>query len=435
MPWNGAGNFSRTNGVNTGTEVWQDDRDTVGTILADRQDVHDQDIADGLNIALTKDGQSWPPTVDLPLGNFKFTSCDDAAQRNQFATYKQIQDNEESYLGDAGGTADAITLTPSPALPAYVTGQVFYFKATATSTDDVTVNISGLGAKELKDVVGDQIFVGGIASGRIYQIIYDGTDFRINDLLQGPAYLLQDNVYGLGTRQSFGRYVEAIRSAGGTGSPQPTIDTIRRNITLSPGNFLGGFRYLGPDDALIPNEVTYGDIVGRVQSVAEGATEAEILLRTPIAGSTARRLTVGKGVSVGSSLDPLKDGDVNAVTFSRSDVQVSAYESPATAIVLGGTHSFTHGLGGRAKLYQAYLVCKTAVGGWSVGDELLLNVNGSRQGGSAGDTSVWGLWTEDDTTIRLQVPDKNFHITQKNTGTYLEQDGSNFDFIVRASGW
>ena len=433
MPWNGAGNFSRTNGVNSGTEVWQDDRDTVGTILADRQDVHDQDIADGLNIALTKDGQSWPPTVDLNLGNFKFTSCDDAAQRNQFATYKQLQDNE-IYMGDAGGTADAITLTPSPALPAYVTGQVYYFKATATNTDDVTVNISGLGAKSIKDVTGSEIFVGGIASGRIYQIIYDGTDFRINDLLQGPAYLLQDNVYGLGTRQSFGRYVEAIRSAGGTGSPQPTIDTIRRNITLSSGNLLGGFRYLGPDDALIPNEVTYGDIVGRCQSPAEGAISGEILIRTAIAGSTAKRLTAGKGVSIGN-LDPLKDGDCNAVTFSRSNVQVSAYESAETAVALGDTLAFEHNLGGRAKLYQMYLVCKTAIGGYGVGDEICYGGNGTRQGGQGSDTSIFSIWTEDATHIRLQVPDKNWHLSAKNTGTYFETGVAEWNVLVRASGW
>lgn len=55
MPWSG-GSFSRTNGVNTGSTLWADDRDAGTKIRADRHDTHDQDLADGINACLKKDG-------------------------------------------------------------------------------------------------------------------------------------------------------------------------------------------------------------------------------------------------------------------------------------------------------------------------------------------------------------------------------------------
>ena len=53
MPWSG-GSFTRTNGVNTGSTLWAQDRDDGYKILASHHDTHDQDIADGVNSTLEK---------------------------------------------------------------------------------------------------------------------------------------------------------------------------------------------------------------------------------------------------------------------------------------------------------------------------------------------------------------------------------------------
>lgn len=58
MAWNGSGTFSRTNGTNTGSTLWASDRDDGTKITAARHDTHDQDLADGINNALAKDGQN-----------------------------------------------------------------------------------------------------------------------------------------------------------------------------------------------------------------------------------------------------------------------------------------------------------------------------------------------------------------------------------------
>ena len=48
------------------------------------------------------------------------------------------------WAGTSGGTANAQTLTPTPAIPAYYAGQTFVFKASASNTGATTLNVSGL---------------------------------------------------------------------------------------------------------------------------------------------------------------------------------------------------------------------------------------------------------------------------------------------------
>src|SRR4029079_7185684 len=112
-------------------------------------DIHDTDLKDMINACYKKDGGNRA-TADLPMGGFKFTNVAEAAARNQFARFSQLQDNKGQYVGTVAGTADAITLTPSPAITAYVAGQRFTFIAGGDNTTAATVNVSGVVAKEIK---------------------------------------------------------------------------------------------------------------------------------------------------------------------------------------------------------------------------------------------------------------------------------------------
>src|SRR5207302_10597167 len=62
MPWDGSGQFVRIFGA-TG---WVNDAATAVNILASRHDTHDQDIAVGIQNAITKDGQSKPAAHLIP---------------------------------------------------------------------------------------------------------------------------------------------------------------------------------------------------------------------------------------------------------------------------------------------------------------------------------------------------------------------------------
>lgn len=110
-------------------------------------------------------------------------------------TYPQMRTNLQNvvnklYTGEAKGlvtatgTADALILTYEPVVTEYASGASFNFIAADTNTNNVTVNINELGVKSILRDDGGQIPAGGIASGKIYNIIYDGTNFvlLINEL-------------------------------------------------------------------------------------------------------------------------------------------------------------------------------------------------------------------------------------------------------------
>ena len=59
MAWNGSGAFSRTNGTHTGSTVWTQDKDAGTKIVSNRHDTHDQDLADGINACIAKNGENY----------------------------------------------------------------------------------------------------------------------------------------------------------------------------------------------------------------------------------------------------------------------------------------------------------------------------------------------------------------------------------------
>ncbi len=68
MAWNGSGTFTRTNGDNTGSTTWQQDKADDDFVTASRHDSHDQDLADGINACLAKNGEN-AMTGDLDFGD------------------------------------------------------------------------------------------------------------------------------------------------------------------------------------------------------------------------------------------------------------------------------------------------------------------------------------------------------------------------------
>lgn len=89
--------------------------------------------------------------------------------------------NTVNYSSD-GGSANAYTATLSPAPVAYATGMTVAFKAANANTGASTINVNGLGAKNLK------VFCGGgkvplpanfIVTGSVIFAFYDGTDFVV----------------------------------------------------------------------------------------------------------------------------------------------------------------------------------------------------------------------------------------------------------------
>jgi hypothetical protein len=124
-----------------------------------------------------KDG-TQTVTANIPFAGFKLTGVGPATARTDAATIATIQDGTGVYVGTVGGTGNAITLTPSPAITAYGAGQRFYFVPGSTNSGATTVAISGLAAKNIflngAACVGNEITLNIPAT-----ITYDGTQFNL----------------------------------------------------------------------------------------------------------------------------------------------------------------------------------------------------------------------------------------------------------------
>ncbi len=184
MPWQGSAGsktFGRTDGTRTGSTTWaQADAASVDIISTDH-DTHDQDMSDGINTALCKDGGNTA-TANIPMGGFTFTNIAAATARTMPARMSDVQDGKAIYYPTVGGTADVITITgASTAITAYAAGQTFQFIAAATNTSTATINVDSVGAKSITGAAAATLQAGQIASGAIVTITYDGTQFQLTN--------------------------------------------------------------------------------------------------------------------------------------------------------------------------------------------------------------------------------------------------------------
>ena len=88
MAWS-SGTFTRTNGTYSGATVWNQDRLAGTKITSANHDTHDQDIAQGVNACLNKNGQN-SPTANIDWGGFKITNHAVATATGQCVVYQQL---------------------------------------------------------------------------------------------------------------------------------------------------------------------------------------------------------------------------------------------------------------------------------------------------------------------------------------------------------
>jgi len=91
----------------------------------------------------------------------------------------QVQNSATQTIGSVAGT-NTITGSLSPAITAYAAGQTFRFVAAGANTGAATININGLGAKDVTKSGSTALAVGDIPSGAAVQIQYDGTRFQLS---------------------------------------------------------------------------------------------------------------------------------------------------------------------------------------------------------------------------------------------------------------
>jgi len=189
MSWSGSTGsqtFSRTDGTRTGSTTWQLADAAGRDIVASDHDVHDQDIADGVNSCLKKDGGNTA-TAHLPMGGFYHSNVGAAAGPLNYARLDDVVSQKGIWAPTVGGTANAITLTTGYSLTSYVAGQRFTFIPTATSSSTVTINVDGNGTKNVYTAAGQALTSGEIIANIMCSVVYDGTQFILQSSAANPV--------------------------------------------------------------------------------------------------------------------------------------------------------------------------------------------------------------------------------------------------------
>tara|TARA_R110000803_G_scaffold39641_1_gene85520 strand:- start:4440 stop:5654 length:1215 start_codon:yes stop_codon:yes gene_type:complete len=168
MAYDGSGNFARPVS------------DYVNATVINEVSVNSEmdGIATGLTTAITKDGQTTI-TANLPMNSKKLTGLAAGGAAGDSVNLGQTQAEAYIWCGTATGTADAVVLSPTPAITAYAAGQRFaWISSSSTNTTAMTLNVSTVGAKaaENNDTA---LAAGEHEASKMYIGIYDGTAFQI----------------------------------------------------------------------------------------------------------------------------------------------------------------------------------------------------------------------------------------------------------------
>lgn len=161
----------------------------------------------------------------------------------------------------AGGTANALVATLSPAPSALKAGMVVRLLASTANTAAVTLNVNGLGAKNVVSKTQQTLAPGQIPAGAVAEFVYDGNSFQVdvpfavlgapktyfvnaatgsdtnNGLTAGKAFLtIQRAVDEAATWQPNSSYVITISLAAGTYAGFTTPSWTFPNVVIDGGS-------------------------------------------------------------------------------------------------------------------------------------------------------------------------------------------------------
>lgn len=296
---------------------------------------------------ISPDG-SVPAAANIPMAGFKLTNLGAGSARTDSVNLGQVQDMSVQW-GAVSGTANAIVLTLTPAVSAYVAGQTVKFKATANNTTATTVNYGGGVIAIQKN--GAALVGGEIKTGRTYELTYDGTVAQLSDCLDYPVGIAQGghgqvtaaagfNVLKQDATTEATGVVELATSAeakAGTAGKVLTADLVptamyigRRNRLINGGFDVAqrGTTFVTPSSGTYTLDrwaVEYDGTIGTF-NIAQGTSgQAERALIQPLSGTAHRHSLVYTQSTAGSgqTIKKLRQRIENLQQFQSAKVRVS----------------------------------------------------------------------------------------------------------------
>lgn len=256
------------------------------------------------------------------LGNLLERTGIAASESDLFQVVKAVRSNRLNWY-TAGGTADAITLTPNPTFAALadLIGVPLRFIATAASTGPVTVNVNGLGAVPVVARGGVQIGRGAITLGALIEVMYDGTNFVFSPLSLAGGRLIGTRVITATStfNPTAGATLFRIRMIGGGGAGGGATLPSAGNVSLGAPGQCGAYA-----EAIL----TAADIgAGQVAAIGAGGVAA-----AGFAGGNGASTSLGALVTAPGGLGGGMLNNQAAPTINGNGTYTSA---PAGANVVG----------------------------------------------------------------------------------------------------
>ena len=250
------------------------------------------------------------------------------------------------------GAANAYVVAPVPAITAYATGQIVTLRPVNANTGAATININGLGVKNIKLLDGNDPAANALLATGIYTLVYDGTNFvLLNQSLSLPPAVPAGSVmsyagatepsgwifcYGQEiSRTTYAALFTAVGTVYGTGDGSTTF-----NVPDIRGRAVAGQDDMGGVSA---NRLTGlgggvdGDILGGV-----GGEEAHVLT----SGEHASHTHSGSGLTTTS--DGAHTHTVTAVGSGSLVVANTPGSSAAgsSSLTTSSTGAHTHSVSG-----------------------------------------------------------------------------------------
>jgi hypothetical protein len=240
--------------------------------------------------------------VDQPVDDFTVGSYARAKVGGgiEWAIPSLLQITTGLYITSVGGTANAITLTPTPAIGAYANGQEIQFTAISTNTGAVTVAVSGLAAKAITKNGSQPLTNADIRSGMLVDMVYDGARFvmvatstEVVATGSNTARLLADrfaemfNVLDYGVRGSAAiiAAIAAAKAAGGGTVYVPNGNyPCTATITIDSSNM--HLKGESPWGVILTRSTDYGDTITITGNDGTGTKVSDISIENITCEST-----------------------------------------------------------------------------------------------------------------------------------------------------
>lgn len=351
-----------------------------GTLILDGI-VWPTNAASSLDVLRLKSGSTtlteWAPglTVTMPVTADDIPIFDGTTGVIKDSSYSFVSiQNSQLLYGVDTGVADAMTVTLAPAITAYAAGQMFNIRANAANTGAVTIDINGLGAKDITKLYNEPLVVGDVLEDQVITIVYDGTQFQMTNPAANDT---PGGVINAGLANQLAYY-----AASGT--------TLSGLATANDGVLVTGATGIPSISSTLPSGIsaTNMNLTTPSLGVASATSINKVAITAPATGST---LTIADGKTLTQDNTLTYTGiDGSSVNFGAGGTVLYSGYTPVAWVTIAGTTQ-------AATVATAYVVGNAAQttitlpATFAVGDQVI--IEGFGAGGfivaaNAGDTIV-----------------------------------------------